>query len=171
MVKGMAILISGEQPPVLFEIAPIFFIVGLFGLRARLGTRGGRTATAGVVCLALAALLSLATWLLSVADDGAGSSRSSEDEFQPTLLLAFIALLAGLTLLGLATRRTQVLGDRWSTLPLALVVAAPVVMVGGGLEAINERLLEVPLVMYGFGWMGLGYALIRSVRRPPPARE
>ena len=170
VVKGVAILISGVQPPVLFEIAPIFFIVGLLGLRARLGSRGGRTATAGGACLALAALLSVATWLLSVADDGPGSSRSSENEFQPTLLLAFIALLAGLTLLGLATRWTQVLGDRWSALPLALVVAAPVMMIaGGGLEAINERLLEIPLVMYGLGWMGLGYALIRSVRRPSPA--
>lgn len=165
VIKGMAILVSGDQPPFLFEIAPVFLLAGLLGLRARLGAKGGRMATAGVVALGLAALLGLATWLLSVAADDFRTT-GSEEEFQPTLLLAFIALLTGLVLLGLVTRRTQALGDRWSILPLALVIAAPVIgIVGGALETINERLLEIPLVLYGFGWMGLGYALISTERQ------
>lgn len=128
-------------------------------------------ARAGLAALGLAAVLGIATWVLSVAADDS-RALGSEEEFQPTLLLAFLALLTGMVLLGIVTRRTRALGDRWSALPLALVVAAPVIaIVGGALEAINERLLEVPLVMYGLGWMGLGYALIRSVRRPSPARE
>lgn len=167
VIKGMAILVTGDQPPFLFEIAPVFFLVGLMGLRARLGHEGGRMATAGIVALYLAAALSVITWLLSVATDDSRTTGTSEEEFMPTLFLAFLALLTGLTLLGLVTRRTRALGDRWSNLPLALVLAAPVVAVGGGaLEAINERLLEVPLVLYGFGWMGLGYALIRVGRGP-----
>jgi len=162
VIKGMAILISGDQPPFLFEIAPVFFLAGLMGLRARLGHRGGRMANVGVAALGLAALLSLATWLLLVAADDSRAA-GSEEEFQPTLLLAFLSLLTGLVLLGLVTRRTRALGDRWSILPLALVVAAPLIAIAGGaLEAINERLLEVPLVLYGFGWMGLGYALISA---------
>ena len=164
VIKGMAILISGDQPPFLFEIAPAFFLVGLWGLRLRLGHQGGRMATAGIVALGLAALLGIATWLLTVSADPPASA--SEEEFQPTLLLAFLALLTGLVLLGIVTRRTRALGDRWSNLPLALVVAAPVIaIVGGALEEINERLLEVPLVLYGMGWMGLGYALIGVGRR------
>jgi hypothetical protein len=164
IIKGVAILISGNQPPFLFEIAPVFLIVGLLGLRSRLGHRGGRAATMGVMALALSVLLGVITWLLVVTADESRVSGSDE-EFQPTLLLAFIALLIGMVLLGIVTRRTRVLGDRWSDLPLALVIAAPVIgIVGGALEAVNERLLEIPLVLYGFGWMGLGYALIRSVR-------
>jgi hypothetical protein len=164
VIKGMAILISGDQPPFLFEIAPVFFLIGLWGLRLRLGHRGGRMATVGIAALGLAVVLGIATWLLSVAAEDSRTTGSQE-EFQPTLLLAFLALLTGLVLLGIVTRRTRALGDRWSNLPLALVVAAPLVaIVGGALEAINERLLEIPLVLYGFGWMGLGYALMRSVR-------
>lgn len=170
MIKGMTILISGDQPPFLFEIAPAFFLVGLVGLRLHLGHRGGRTASAGIVALGLAALLGIATWILSV--DAAPRATGSEEEFQPTLFLAFLALLTGLALLGLVTRRTQALEDRWSNLPLALVAAAPAIaIVGGALEEINERLLEVPLVLYGVGWMGLGYALIRSSKGPSRARE
>jgi hypothetical protein len=166
VIKGMAILISGDQPPFLFEIAPVFLLVGLLGLRARLGDRGGRIATVGGAALGLSALLGIATWLLSIATDDS-QTVGTEEEFMPTLFLAFLALLTGLVLLGIATRRTQALGDRWSNLPLALVVAAPVIaIVGGALEAINERLLEIPLVLYGFGWIGLGYALIRSIRGP-----
>ena len=164
VLKGMAILISGDQPPFLFEIAPAFFLVGLWGLRVRLGQRGGRMATAGIGALGLAVLLGIATWLLSIGADPRASG--SEEEFQPTLLLAFLALLTGLVLLGIVTRRTQALGGRWSNLPLALVAAAPVTaIVGGALEEIDERLLEVPLVLYGLGWMGLGYALIVAGRR------
>ncbi|MGH9198995.1 MAG: hypothetical protein ACRD1T_25115 [Acidimicrobiia bacterium] len=166
VIKGLAILITGDQPPFLFEIAPVFFLVGLWGLRLRLGHRGGRMATVGIAALGLSVLLGIATWFLSVAADDSRTT-GSEEEFQPTLLLAFLALLTGLVLLGIVTRRTRALGDRWSNLPLALVVAAPLVtIVGGALEAINERLLEIPLVLYGFGWMGLGYALMRSVRGP-----
>ena len=164
VIKGMAILISGDQPPFLFEIAPAFFLLGLCGLRLRLGQRGGRMATAGIVALGLAALLGITTWLLAVS--GGPRASGSEEKFQPTLLLAFLALLTGLVLLGIVTRRTRALGDRWSNLPLALVVAAPVIaIVGGALEEINERLLEVPLVLYGLGWIGLGYALLVSGRR------
>jgi hypothetical protein len=162
----MAILISGDQPPVLFEIAPAFFLLGLFGLRSHLGHRGGRMAGAGMVAVALAALFGIATWVLSVTGEDSATA-SSDEEFQPTLLLAFLALLTGLALLGIVTRRTRAFGDRWSVLPLGLVLAAPVIgIVGGVLEGINERLLEVPLVLYGCGWIGLGYALISAGRGP-----
>lgn len=164
MVKGSAILITGDQPPLLFEIAPAFFVLGLLGLYLLLDQDRSRTVKAGGIAVALAAALAFTTWLLSVTDRSTGS----EERFQPTLLLAFIALFTGLLLLGLATRRDRALGEGWSALPLALAAGIPVMMVVGGLlEAIDERLLEVPLVLYGFGWVGLGYALGRSRNRPP----
>ncbi len=123
-------------------------------------------ASVGVVALALAALFGIATWVLSVSGQDPATA-SSDEEFQPTLLLAFIALLTGLALLGIATRRTRALGDRWSDLPLGLALSAPLVgILGGVLEGINERLLEVPLVLFGCGWIGLGYALITAGRDP-----
>lgn len=165
IIKGVAILVSGDQPPFLFEIAPVFLLAGLFGLRARLGDKGGGMAKVGVAALGLSALLGIATWLLSVTADESRAT-GSQGEFQPTLLLSFLALLTGLVLLGLVTRRTGTLGERWSILPLALVIAAPVIgIVGGVLEEVNERLLEIPLVLYGFGWVGLGYALISANSR------
>lgn len=165
IIKGVAILVSGDQPPFLFEIAPVFLLAGLFGLRARLGDKGGGMAKVGVAALGLSALLGIATWLLSVTADESRAT-GSQGEFQPTLFLSFLALLTGLVLLGLVTRRTGTLGERWSILPLALVIAAPVIgIVGGVLEEVNERLLEIPLVLYGFGWVGLGYALISANSR------
>jgi hypothetical protein len=32
-------------------------------------------------------------------------------------------------------------------------------LVGGILETISERLLEIPLVVYGLAWIALGYAI------------
>ena len=41
VVKGGGILLAGEQLPVVFEVAMPLFAVGLLGLHARLGGRGG----------------------------------------------------------------------------------------------------------------------------------
>ena len=74
---------------------------------------------------------------------------------------AALATVAGLVLLGRTARRTNAFPPPLHNLPLAMGVATPLLMtvVGGVLEAINERLLEVPLVVLAVGWIGLGAAI------------
>jgi hypothetical protein len=38
----------------------------------------------------------------------------------------------------------------------------PALIVGGMLSEIDERLLEVPLVCLGAGWMSVGWAVLRQ---------
>lgn len=47
-----------------------------------------------------------------------------------------------------------------------------ILVVGGGLALINERLLEVPIVLVGLAWMLLGYAVlaVQNVTAQSPAQ-
>ena len=153
--KGIAILATGDQPEHIFEAAPLFFALGLVGLHARVKGRGGGPARVGGalawVGLALA-LLSAGLYL-----------TTTDDEVFPlsaAIPLTALSILASLVLLGLAVRRTEALAGRWRSLPLSMGAAAlPLMMVGGMLETLNERLLEIPIVLLGLAWITLGYAI------------
>ena len=72
-----------------------------------------------------------------------------------TLAVSSIALLLGLLTLGR--------DGRWPA-PLAWGIGLamlPALLVGGALSAIDERLLELPLVCLGVGWMAVGWAMLR----------
>jgi peptidoglycan/LPS O-acetylase OafA/YrhL len=88
---------------------------------------------------------------------------TTDDEAFPlaaTIPLTALSILAGLVLLGVAVRQADALPGRWRSLPLAMGAGAvPLVMIGGILEKLNERLLEIPIVALGLAWMALGYAL------------
>ncbi len=131
-VKGVAILATGDQPPVVFELGPPLFAVGLIGLYARLG-QSGRTAVAGLVLACVSILLagvSLVAWAFA-----SDALPDGEDDFTPLSLViagAGFSFVAGLVLLGLAARRALVLPRRWQSFPLAVgVFAVPGVMIGG----------------------------------------
>ncbi len=64
VAKGGSILLTGQQPPVVFEAALPLFAGGLLGLHARLDGRGGPLGKAGVL-LAYAALASFALILVA----------------------------------------------------------------------------------------------------------
>ena len=157
-VKGVAILATGDQPPVVFELGPPLFAVGLIGLYARLGQRG-RAADAGLVLACVSILLAgvlLVAWVFA-----SDALPDGEDDFTPLSLViagASLSFVAGLVLLGLAARRALVLPRRWRSFPLAVgVFAMPGVGIGGGiLSELSERLFELPLVVFALGWIVIG---------------
>jgi NADH:ubiquinone oxidoreductase subunit K len=158
--KATAILSTGDQPEYIFQVAPLLFAVGLVGLHARLQGRGGGSARIGGglawACLALA--LSSAALYLATTDDGAFPLSA-------TIPLTALSMLAALVLLGIAARRVEALTGRWRSLPLAIGAAAiPLMMVGGILGTLDERLLEIPILALGLAWIALGYALWSHAR-------
>lgn len=174
VLKGGAIMLTGEQPPILFEGALPLFAVGLVGLHARLGGRGGRLGKTGLL-LAYAALASalvaLVGWTLAPAEWV--PDEDSVTPLTPFIVLAGLGPFVGLVLLGIATLQARVMPAPWSALPLVMGVGAvPLMMVGGVLELINERLFELPIVLFGFAWVLVGYSVWSGKEKvtPQPAR-
>jgi hypothetical protein len=146
IVKGGSILITGQQPPVVFEAALPLFAVGLLGLHARLGGHGGPLGKAGVL-VAYAALGAAALVLVA--------------PLPPFYAVAGFAPFLGLVLLGSATLQARIFPPPWSALPLAMGLGGPLlILAGGGLALMNERLLEIPIVLVGLAWMLLGYSVL-----------
>ena len=123
---------------------------------------GGALAWAGVALAGVSAAVYVAT---------------TDDEAFPlsaTMPLTALSILVGFVLLGIAVRRADALPGRWRSLPLAIVAGFPLmIVVGGVLEALNERLLEIPLVVVGLAWIALGYAICRvpdAQGAPAPTR-
>jgi hypothetical protein len=131
---------------VVFEAAMPLFAVGLLGLQARLDGRGGTLGKAGVL-MAYAALASAVIVLIR--------------PLAPFIVLAGFGPFLGLVLLGSATLQARVFAPPWSTLPLAMGLGSPLlILAGGGLALISERLLEIPIVLVGLAWMPLGYSML-----------
>ncbi len=80
-----------------------------------------------------------------------------------TIPLTGLSILASLVLLGIAVRRVGALPGRWRSFPLSMGVAVlPLMMIGAILETLDERLLELPLVVLGLAWVMLGWRMSRS---------
>jgi hypothetical protein len=157
--KGVAILVSGNQPDHAFEVAPFFFGVAAVSLlytvigdiqrpRWLLLTFGWLALTAGAV----AAVAHFA---------------GQEDEFGDlAYLVNILSILVLLFMIGGDIRRKKLL-PRWSFTPSLLAwVLLLVLPVGAALEGINERLLEIPLVVAAGGWVLLSIAVLSRTERP-----
>jgi hypothetical protein len=143
-LKGAVILAGGEQPPLLFEAAPTFFGLGLMSVAYSTMPAGRRQG----IALALAAIAAL-SGLAALVSDVMGELAD------PALVISSVAVLIGLLTLGRHGRSPASLA--WY-IGLAMV---PALVVGGMLSEIDERLLEVPLVCLGAGWICVGWAVLR----------
>jgi hypothetical protein len=143
IIKGVSILLTGDQPPVVFEAAMPLLAVGVVGLGARLG---GPLGVAGAVVACVAA---------------ASAVAALSTELAPFIAVAGFGPFLGLILVGSAALQARLFPSPWNALPLALGLGGPLLLLaGGGLALLNERLLEVPIVIIGLAWVILGYSVL-----------
>ena len=161
ILKAGLTLATGNEPSAAFTIGLALFPFALLGLWSLVRTVPGRSAQLGGVLAAAAAIsVLLATLVRAV---GGADVEPSEDEI--TALTPFIALagfgtFTALLVLGSAVRRVGALPGRYASLPWAMGLATiPLLILGGALETLNERLLELPVALLGLGWAMLGVAL------------
>lgn len=154
LAKGSSILLTGDQPPLLFEAAPLLMALAVLGLGRQLPGSRARSVCLGLATAAAAASLPVlagALFSLPEAITGAG------------MALAQLAVVGGLAVAGVRLRRRAS-----DTLPLALAVATlPAVLLGGLLSTVlGERALELPLVGLGAAWVALGIAQVQGRYSP-----
>ena len=120
-VKAAGILITGVQPPVIYDVAPLFFPVTVLGLYSLLDAPRSGSARSGLVlacCAELAALI-LVVGLL-VGPPEWSPNGNTVTVLTPFTAVASLATLVGLCLLGVVVRRTRALTGWWATLPVLL---------------------------------------------------
>ena len=158
-VKASAILLTGDQPPLLFEVAPIFFSIAMYGLLVAVVDPSGKLRTLLQILIVLVAVSAVAS--MALGPDGSGGLES--DEPLSSLLDVFSGLgpVAALIILGIPIVKRRLWSNKWRYLPLALGVGTlPALIVGVILEAtLGERYLEASLLLIGAAWAALGYGL------------
>lgn len=145
-VKAVAILLTGRQPALLFELAPVLMASVVLALAWQLPAGRCRRISVGAATMALlGGVVVLLDQALPVGDVAYGVAMGG----------ANLLVLLGLVVAGNLLRR---MGD---TLPLALgLVTVPAIVAGGLVSTVaGDRALEVPLVMLGMVWTVLGVRL------------
>lgn len=172
MVKAVITLVTGDEPPAAFATGSALFPFALLGLwslvrkvEGRAPPIGGALAAAAAVSVVLATLVRLV---------GGAAVEPTDDEI--TLLTPFIAVggfgtFAALIVLGVVVRRAGALSSPYTSLPWAMGLAAiPLLIVGGALEAVSERLLELPIALLGVGWIAVGAAMWNAAPQQTSSR-
>jgi len=155
---------------VLFEAAPIAFGSSLFLLGKLLG---GRLARAGRI---LAVAVTFAT-IANVVEETLFGREIVPAVSSVIDLLTGAGPFVALLLLGWSGRR------QWSSLaprdfgplamagiyPLSVLVLLPIAFFVDLDSAAGERLIELPVLAIGAGWITLGWGLVTASRRDPGA--
>lgn len=160
-VKAVVTLVTGDEPPATFAIGFALFPFALLGLWSLVRRVDGRAPTVGGAIAATAAVsVVLAALVRAVGGAGVEPADDEVTVLTPLLVIGGFGTFAALVVLGLVVRRSSALSAPYTSLPWAMGVAAiPLLIVGGALEAVSERLLELPIVLLGLGWIAVGAAL------------
>lgn len=173
LVKSSVTLATGNEPAVAFAIGGALFPFALLGLWSIVRRADSRAARVGGALAAAAAVSVVLATLVRVL--GGAAVEPTEDEITvltPFLAIAGFGTFAALLALGHAVRREGALAAGSRSLPWAMGVAAiPLLIVGGALEALDERLLELPIALLAVGWILLGAALWKAAQQHPPRAE
>ena len=158
IIKASMILATGNQPPLLFEVAPVFFAVAVYGLLIYVVDPMGVlriVAKAGIALVITAAAVGLA---LPNGPEGSALREALSSLVDVVSGFGILILLVGL---GFPLMRQRLWEGYWRFLPLALGLGfIPALAVGIMLEAaFGERYLEIPFIVMGSGWVLLGYRL------------
>ena len=161
VLKAGAIILGGDQPPLIFEVAPLLFALGLVGLSRHVSPQAGPIGTSGMV----AASLAIVAWLAAIvyaALPGARVPTGEEFVFPLSLLVlvSSLGIFVSLILLGVVALRTRGLPPPWHLLPLGVgLVSIP-------LAATGTLHIELPILLIGGLWMLLGYTISHSAKGP-----
>jgi hypothetical protein len=154
IVKGVAILVSDADPGFV-PPATLLFALGMVGLHARLEGRGGPLGTIGVLLawvVVVASAVNLIGLALSVPAPG---DPDAPTLLQITYMAAFLGILVGLLMLGLAALRATPTG----TAPRGAVPLA-VGVLWFPLQGVGFVIADgVGLILGGLAWALLGYVL------------
>ncbi len=166
-VKAAAIMLTTVQPPVIYEVAPLFFPLAVVGLRALLDDTVSRLAISGVAVAGAAELAAaIAAFGLFFGPADWRPTGDTVTVLTPFITFASLGWLLGLLLVGIVVRRTHALPGWWAVLPMFLALTAvPLIALGPPLQALNERLSELPTLVIGCEWIALGVVL--GSRRVP----
>jgi hypothetical protein len=155
--KSVVILATGEQPDYWFELAFAFSGVSVLLLVYSVRDRLDRSP---FLITALGYLAALGGWIAAVAYIVGGNNGL----FGAATVVTMLSIIVTLFLVGGQIRRDELL-PKYSFSPRLLawlfVVSIPV---GGMLEEIDERLLEVALLGTVVGWLILA---VGTLSRPP----
>ena len=158
--KGIAILITGDQPNHAFQVAPFFFGVSaitlVYSMTGQLHRPDWLLVSLGWLAVAAGATAVIAHFADN--EDGLGD---------PAYLVNFLSTIVLFFLISGDIRRKRLL-PKWSFTPTFLAWALLLVLpLGAAFEAIDERLLEVPLLVVSAGWAMLAVAALSSPQPDP----
>lgn len=152
IAKAATILLTGVQPPLIYEGGQTLFAAGLLGLF--LVIRG--PSTAGTIGAALAAV-AVASGVALLIGTALGVAQVNSETFVMPWSLLYLGLGPGamlaLLLLSVAAFRTRAVGSN-DGIPLLLGVLPPILMA----TAIVH--IEVPILLIGMSWVALGVWLL-----------
>lgn len=153
VVKGIVILLSNGDPSFV-PPATFLFSLGMVGLHARLEGRSGPLGGIGVFLAYVAVGASVVNLIGLGLPVPAPGEPDAPMLLQVTYMVAFLGILIGLLLLGIAVLRARVMSPRWRAIPLAVgILWFPLQGIG---FVISDG---VGLVLGGLAWMLLGYVL------------